>query len=51
MEKIGVFYGTTSGKTEAIADEIDFNLKKSITKYLMWLTVLERLKIIKILSL
>ena len=28
MEKIGVFYGTTSGKTEAIADEIDFNLRK-----------------------
>lgn len=28
MEKIGIFYGTTSGKTEAIADEIDFNLKK-----------------------
>ena len=28
MEKIGVFYGSTSGKTEAIADEIDFNLRK-----------------------
>lgn len=28
MEKIGIFYGTTSGKTEAIADEIDFNLRK-----------------------
>lgn len=28
MERIGVFYGTTSGKSEAIADEIDFDLKK-----------------------
>ncbi len=28
MEKIGVFYGTTTGKSGAIADEIDFNLRK-----------------------
>ncbi len=28
MEKIGVFYGTNSGKTAAIADEVDFNLRK-----------------------
>ncbi len=28
MKKIGIFYGTTSGKTESIADEVDFNLKK-----------------------
>lgn len=28
MEKIGVFYATTGGKTAAIADEIDFNLRK-----------------------
>lgn len=28
MEKIGVFYGTNTGKTEAIAEEIEFNLRK-----------------------
>lgn len=28
MKKIGIFYGTTSGKTAAIVEEIEFNLKK-----------------------
>ena len=28
MKKIGIFYGTTSGKTGAIVEEIEFNLKK-----------------------
>ncbi|MGL4534016.1 MAG: flavodoxin [Fusobacteriaceae bacterium] len=28
MKKIGIFYGTTSGKTTAIVEEIEFNLKK-----------------------
>lgn len=28
MEKIGIFYGSNTGKTVAIADEIEFNLKK-----------------------
>lgn len=28
MEKIGIFYGTTSGKTGAIIEEIEFNLRK-----------------------
>ena len=28
MKEIGIFYGSTSGKTEAIVDEIEFNLKK-----------------------
>ena len=29
MEKIGIFYGTTSGKTGAIIEEIEFNLRKN----------------------
>lgn len=28
MEKIGIFYGTNTGKTAAIAEEIEFNLRK-----------------------
>lgn len=28
MEKIGIFYGTNTGKTTAIAEEIEFNLRK-----------------------
>ena len=28
MKQIGIFYGTTSGKTGAIVEEIEFNLKK-----------------------
>lgn len=28
MKKIGIFYGTNTGKTEAVVDEIEFNLKK-----------------------
>lgn len=28
MKNIGIFYGTTTGKTEAIVDEIEFNLRK-----------------------
>ncbi len=27
MKKIGIFYGSTTGKTEAIVEEIEFNLK------------------------
>lgn len=27
MKKIGIFYGTNTGKTEAIVDEIEFNLR------------------------
>lgn len=28
MKKIGIFYSTNSGKTEAIAEEIEFNVRK-----------------------
>lgn len=28
MEKIGIFYGSNTGKTAAIAEEIEFNLRK-----------------------
>lgn len=28
MEKIGIFYGSNTGKTTAIAEEIEFNLRK-----------------------
>lgn len=28
MKKIGIFYGTTGGRTSAIVEEIEFNLKK-----------------------
>lgn len=28
MEKIGIFYGSNTGKTAAVAEEIEFNLKK-----------------------
>ena len=28
MEKIGIFYGSNTGKTAAVAEEIEFNLRK-----------------------
>ncbi len=30
MEKIGIYYGTTTGKTASIVEEIEFNLKKDV---------------------
>jgi len=30
MKKIGLFYGTTSGRTQGVADEIEFNLGSDV---------------------
>ena len=30
MKKIGIFYGTTSGNTTGIVDEIEFYLRKEL---------------------
>lgn len=29
MEKVGIFYGSNTGKTAAIAEEVEFNLRKN----------------------
>lgn len=33
MKKIGLFYGSTSGRTKGIVDEIEFNLRGEVTIY------------------
>lgn len=44
MKKIGIFYGTNTGKTEAIVDEIEFNLRREDYKVINVKNGIEKIK-------